>query len=82
MIKYFHELTAKEIDEIPDGTTCEQVAKDYPQPDWCDYPDATYGAMGCWGLVLGRVRDQGKEYCAKCELNKEAAHYRGFAGDE
>jgi hypothetical protein len=71
MIKYFHELTDKEIEDIPADTTCKQVAKKYPQPKWCEYPNATHGAMGCWGLVGGRVREQGKKYCANCECNKE-----------
>ena len=71
MIKYFHELTQAEIDAIPEGTTCAQVAKDYPQPTWCEYTNATHGAMGCWGLTYGRVHDQGKAYCAECECNKE-----------
>ena len=71
MIKYFHELTQEEIDKIPGKTSLKRIAKDYPQPDWCEYPDATAGAMGCWGLVLGRVRDQGKAYCAQCECNKD-----------
>ena len=71
MIKYFHELTKEEIEAIPAGKTCKEVAKDYPQPEWCEYPNAVYGAMGCWGLMLGSVKDQGKAYCVNCECNKE-----------
>ncbi len=69
MRKYFHELTQEEIENLKGS--CEKIAKDYPQPDWCEYPDAIAGAMGCWGLVLGRVRDQGKAYCEQCEYNKD-----------
>jgi hypothetical protein len=72
MKKYFHELTREEIAEIQAGpsTSNAQVAKDYPQPEWCTYPNATYGILGCWGLMRGSVHDN-KSYCAECECNKE-----------
>lgn len=71
MIKYFHELTREEIAAIPKDMTFGQVAKDYPQPVWCKYPDATFPDLGCFGLVCGYVRDEGKAYCAECECSKE-----------
>jgi hypothetical protein len=68
MIKYFHELTKREINKL-EGTV-EQVSKDYPQPDWCEYPGAVAGAMGCWSLMLGIIHKKGKAYCVNCECCK------------
>lgn len=67
MIKYFHELTEAEFKAIVESKqyTWKQLAKDYPQPEWCQYPDATSGVMGCWSLMSHMVT--GKEYCKGCE---------------
>ncbi len=70
MIKAFHELTDSERDKLfKNEMTCAKLAEDYPQPDWCEYPDAV-SPLGCWGLIFGHVHDKGKEYCSVCELNK------------
>ena len=45
-IKYFHELTQEEFNELNDRLTkdtfytWEKLAMEYPQPIWCDLPDA------------------------------------------
>jgi hypothetical protein len=67
VIKYFHELTAEEYKELVDSKeyTYEKLAKDYPQPEWCNYPEATQGVMGCWSLMNHMVK--GREYCINCE---------------
>ena len=31
------------------------------QPKWCNYPDATTPALGCWSLLDGLVKDE--HYC-------------------
>lgn len=67
-IKYFHELTEKEFKALVKKhphMTNQEFAKLYPQPPWCDYPDATYGMMGCWSLCSFMVKD--KKYCKGCE---------------
>lgn len=65
MKKYFHELTPKEYDGlVKKKLTYKQLGKDYPQPKWCDYPNATEGVMGCWSLISFRV--SGKEFCDGC----------------
>lgn len=71
MIKHFHELTKEEFKEIVDSKkyTWEQLSKDYPQPEWCGYPDATQGTMGCWSLVSHMVKD--RDYCKNCECSKD-----------
>jgi len=67
MIKYFHELTVEEYTDLVDSKkyTYEKLAKDYPQPEWCTYPDATEGLMGCWSLTSHMVT--GKDFCKDCE---------------
>lgn len=71
MIKPFHELTKEEFKGIVDSKkyTWEKLAKDYPQPEWCQYPDATAGQMGCFSLMWHLVKD--KNYCKNCECSKE-----------
>jgi hypothetical protein len=66
MIKYFHELTEKEFQVLVEKKyTYEQLKKDYPQPIWCGYPEATSGALGCWSLELldGRIS---RKFCKTC----------------
>jgi len=67
MIKYFHELTEQEYKELVDkGATWEELERDYPQPPWCNYPEATRGIMGCWALVGFEVT--GENFCKNCDL--------------
>lgn len=66
MIKYFHELTEKEFkDKCVGKMKYKQLSKNYPQPLWCKYPDATGELMGCWSLMSHMVKD--KSYCKDCE---------------
>lgn len=73
-IKYFHELTDDEYKALMDGSfTWEGVAKLHPQPQWCGYPDALAGAMGCWSLVH-RDKPISKAWCSTCECYKETSN--------
>jgi hypothetical protein len=56
------------------GDTWGDVQRDYRQPEWCGYPDALGGFMGCWSLV-GRMVT-GENYCRDCDL------YSPFAAGE
>ena len=51
------------------GDTWADVQRDYKQPDWCRYPDALDGPMGCWSLV-GRMVT-GEDYCRDCDCHKD-----------
>jgi hypothetical protein len=67
-VKYFHELTEPEFEElckIHPHWTYSELEKRYPQPPWCNYPEAIMGLMGCWSLIGFMVKD--KKYCSKCE---------------
>ena len=68
MIKPFHKLTQKEFDALPGGMTYGELAEKYPQPEWCDYANATDGAMGCWSLVSFQIH--GPDDCSACELKR------------
>ena len=66
MIKYFHKLTRDEFKELcKDKPTWAEVSRDYPQPEWCSYPDAVQGMLGCWSLIDFKV--YGRNYCKHCE---------------
>lgn len=65
MGKPFHKLSEAEFEALMEGgATWEQVAKEHPQPEWCDYPDAV-SPLGCWSLI-GRMVT-GKRYCKGCD---------------
>jgi hypothetical protein len=74
MIKHYHELTEGEFNQIVKdnpGKTWEWLQENYPQPEWCKYPDAVAGGafMGCMSLMDFNVH--GKSDCASCEFNKD-----------
>lgn len=70
MIKYFHELTEAEYKEKVDGKlTYAECDRDYPQPVWCGYHNATWGLLGCWSLTDFLVTGEG--YCKNCDCYKE-----------
>lgn len=73
MIKYFHELTKEEFQALVDSKkyTWGMLAHDYPQPEWCNYPNATEGHMGCWSLMSHLVKD--RAWCKDCEECKDYA---------
>lgn len=69
---YFHELTEEQLTELYSSSmTWGDLMQKYSQPDWCEYPNALEGPMGCWGLVYRHVNKHGKDYCKTCEFNKD-----------
>jgi hypothetical protein len=71
-IKYFHELTRPEYRKFCKGNphmTYAEIEKRYPQPPWCNYPEAVMGVMGCWSLTSFMVK--GREYCVTCDCLKK-----------
>lgn len=71
----FHEVTDSEWESMKAaGLTWGDMQERFAQPDWCAYPDALAGQMGCWSLV-GRMVT-GIDYCKDCELcqPKEPTH--------
>lgn len=74
MKKYFHELSDDEHQAVLNSEiTIGELNEKYMQPDWCGYPDALNGPMGCWSLVgvsatsKGRVKSE--SFCLGCECH-------------
>jgi len=71
MIKYFHELRKEEFEWlVKEGTTYAECEKDFPQPEWCSYPRAIQGEIGCWSLIDmkdGFSLVTGEAFCRKCD---------------
>ncbi len=66
--KPLHQLTKREYKRtIKAQLTWGEYAKRYPQPEWCNYPNAV-SPLGCWSLIAGYVRHRG--YCKGCECLK------------
>lgn len=49
--QYWHKEEQEEVDKlIESGITIAKLKEQYKQPDWCNYPDALDGVLGCWSL--------------------------------
>ena len=69
---YWHELPKAAQDKIVEtsGMKMGQFLKRYKQPDWCEYPVALAGQMGCCSLILSRSIHSIKD-CGKCDCIKK-----------
>lgn len=48
--------------------------KNLLSPEWCTYPEALNGMMGCWSLCYGKIKKT-DEVCVNCEFyNKYKRH--------
>ena len=73
--KYWHRLSQNTVDNIiADGTTWGYVMDNFKQPDWCGYPNALDGQMGCWTLtnIWGSNSRKSicRDFCKNCEYYK------------
>ena len=69
---YFHEISQEEVDKlIADKKTIGYIMETYKQPDWCKYPNALDGQMGCWSLMDlskdGLRTKISKDFCKGCD---------------
>ena len=71
MKPYFHELPKEERDKILTGEvmTVREFMNKYDQPEWCTYPEALSGHMGCWSLMY-TTESINKEFCSTCDCFK------------
>lgn len=68
MKKYWHEVEQVEVDEfIRSKQTVADITDKYMQPEWCDYPDALLGVMGCWSLVGDLRTSISPDFCKDCD---------------
>lgn len=75
-LKYWHEIPQEEIKSlINSGVTNQHVVDNYKQPDWCGYPEALMGMMGCWSLTDntadGLRTKICKDFCFTCPYFKQ-----------
>jgi len=68
---YFHEASQEDIDKLMESdVTWKEIIDRYSQPEWCNYPDALSGQMGCWSLIdtepEGLRTKISKEFCKSC----------------
>lgn len=75
--QYWHKLRNDEIQKLRSaGKTWGYIVENYLQPDWCNYPEALGGQMGCWSLIDSDIRQKiSMEYCKNCDCfvaNQEA----------
>jgi len=67
---FYHELPQSTIDKlIEDGKTYKYIADNYRQPEWCRYPNALLGQVGCWSLFGMRTKIS-REFCEKCDCHE------------
>ena len=69
---YWHEQTDTQREAVfKSKISVGEFMTKYLQPDWCKYPNALEGQMGCWSLIGGMVT--GPDYCTNCDC---CAHYK------
>ena len=72
-MKFFHEISNEERNKlISEKRSLNYISEYYKQPEWCDYPEALLGALGCWSLNdLGENGTRVKiseEFCKNCDM--------------
>lgn len=69
---YFHEVVPGGFDQLklehPRWTIGDVIAR-LAQPEWCGYPEAVGGIMGCWSLIGGYVKCE--SYCHNCDEHRQ-----------
>ena len=66
--KYWHELEHSEVINLVGKENWQYVMDNYKQPDWCKYPGALSGIMGCWSLTTESIRPKiSREFCKNCD---------------
>jgi len=77
---FFHEAPQSDIDSlIANKGTWGDIMERYKQPDWCSYPNALEGQMGCWSLTDlspdGLRNKISESFCQSCpEFKKLGSH--------
>lgn len=74
--KYWHEIPQEEIETIiAEEKTNQYVVDNYKQPEWCGYPEALMGIMGCWSLTDnspdGLRTKVCESFCSTCDCYKQ-----------
>ena len=65
--KYWHELTIEQKEFLrKKKVKIGWLIKNLRQPDWCAYPNALGGQVGCWSLMDDNVIID-KKLCKSCD---------------
>lgn len=75
--KFWHRLSKKEIDSLPEELIYQDLMDTLRQPTWCTYPGALRGVMGCWSLMdtWGRRKEISHRFCADCDCYKNGERH-------
>jgi len=73
--QFFHEAPQSDIDTlVANKGTWGDIMEKYKQPDWCSYPNALEGVMGCSSLTDfspdGFRCKVSESFCKTCEMFK------------
>jgi hypothetical protein len=74
--KYFHELTDAEMQRLYNANVqIGWLVANIKQPNWCTYPDALQGKMGCWSLmdVDEKRKKISEDFCKNCECFEKSS---------
>ncbi len=79
----WHQLPSEYRDSLfkTEGLTVGEVMQAYPQPEWCEYPEALCMEMGCWSLCWYPERIN-RAFCARCDLYSGPIYARDVHGRE
>lgn len=76
--RYFHRLSQKTIDLLlKSKVNIQYILDNFKQPNWCSYPDALSGVMGCWSLMDCR-EDGGRSKISRNFCNKRDCYVLSF----
>ena len=70
MKPYWHEAPEEELLALVENkVTIKESMEIYSQPEWCDYPDALSGIMGCCSLmdIKGTRKLISHDFCKDCD---------------
>ena len=71
-VKYFHELTGEELDDIvkSNKNSWEELSVNFSQPLWCKMPNCI-SAGGCRSLLMGVIYFITSDNCKECQFFKK-----------
>ena len=71
-MRYWHKASNIQAQKLLDSNaTIKEFMEQYSQPDWCGYPDALEGEMGCWSLTSFKLRKRiSPKFCKSCDCFK------------
>lgn len=70
-MKYWHEVSTEERELfLKRLQTIAELKAAYKQPDWCQYPGALDGQMGCWSLGDADTMVN-RDFCTTCDCSTD-----------